>query len=135
MDFASNVVSLGDSIAHLNPIDMKSLFCYLNHVYGFRLTMMIASDSVAKKIKTNRDSYRYDVRLKSYGANKINAVKAIRGLLDLSLGAAKELVEAAPVFIKAAVCEEEAVRLKRTMEQAGCLAEFVPTSQNNCIKH
>lgn len=128
MDFAEGVVSLGDSIAHLNSIDLKSLCCYLNHVYGVRLTSVIAPDSIARKIKIKRDSHRYDVRLKSYGENKINAIKAVRELLDASLIDAKRLVEATPVFIKVAVCEEDAKRFKSRMEEAGCLVEVVPTS-------
>lgn len=131
MDFAEGIVSLGDSIARLNSIDLKSLFCYLNHVYGIRLTSVIAPDSFAKKIKINRDSRRYDVRLKSYGENKNNAIKAILELIDVSLNSAKRLVEAAPVFIKVAICEEDAKRFKSVMEQAGCCIEITPTALPN----
>ena len=61
--------------------------------------------------------------MKSFGANKINVIKAIRGITGLGLKEAKDLVEAAPAPIKEAVSKAEAEALKKELEEAGATVE------------
>ena len=66
----------------------------------------------------------FDVILKSPGQAKINVIKAVRGITNLGLKEAKELVDSAPKAIKEAVAEAEANEIKSTLEEAGAEVEL-----------
>jgi large subunit ribosomal protein L7/L12 len=67
----------------------------------------------------------FDVVLKSFGAKKINVIKAIRAKISgLGLKEAKELVESAPTAVKEAVSKDEAEELKKALEEAGAEVEL-----------
>lgn len=62
----------------------------------------------------------FNVTLKSFGANKINVIKAIREVVSgLGLKEAKDLVEAAPTKVKEGVTKEEADTIKAKLDEAG----------------
>ena len=66
----------------------------------------------------------FDVILKSPGQAKINVIKAVRGITNLGLKEAKELVDSAPKAIKEAVAEAEANEIKAKLEEAGAEVEL-----------
>ena len=66
----------------------------------------------------------FDVILKSAGQAKINVIKAVRGITDLGLKEAKELVDSAPKALKEGVSESEANDIKNQLEEAGAEVEL-----------
>jgi large subunit ribosomal protein L7/L12 len=66
----------------------------------------------------------YDVILATFGANKINVIKAVRELTSLGLKEAKDLVEAAPKPVKEAVSKADAEAAKAKLEEAGATVEL-----------
>lgn len=66
----------------------------------------------------------FDVVLKSFGASKMNVIKAVRGITGLGLKESKELVEGAPKAIKEAVSKDEAEDIKKQLEEAGAEVEL-----------
>jgi large subunit ribosomal protein L7/L12 len=60
-----------------------------------------------------------DVVLKSFGANKINVIKAVRALTNLGLKEAKDLVEGAPAPVLTAVSKAAAADAKAKLEAEG----------------
>jgi len=66
----------------------------------------------------------FDVVLKSFGANKVGVIKAVRGLTGLGLKEAKAAVEGAPNTLKEAVSKEEAEEAKKALEEAGAEVEI-----------
>ena len=66
----------------------------------------------------------FDVVLKSAGQAKINVIKAVRGITDLGLKEAKELVDSAPKAIKESISESEANEIKEKLEEAGAEVEL-----------
>lgn len=66
----------------------------------------------------------FDVVLKAAGANKVAAIKAVRGATGLGLKEAKAMVESAPVAVKEGIAKEEAEELKKTLEEAGAEVEL-----------
>ena len=66
----------------------------------------------------------FDVVLKSAGQAKINVIKAVRGITDLGLKEAKELVDSAPKAVKEGVSESEANEIKEKLEEAGAEVEL-----------
>lgn len=66
----------------------------------------------------------FDVILKAAGANKVAAIKAVRGATGLGLKEAKALVESAPVAVKEGIAKDEAEELKKQLEEAGAEVEL-----------
>ena len=66
----------------------------------------------------------FTVVLKSGGANKLNAIKAVREVTTLGLKEAKDLVEGAPKTVKENVKKEEADEMKKKLEAAGATVEI-----------
>lgn len=66
----------------------------------------------------------FDIILKDAGANKINVIKEVRGMTNLGLKEAKDLVEAAPKTIKEACPKAEAEEIKKKLEAAGAKVEL-----------
>jgi large subunit ribosomal protein L7/L12 len=61
----------------------------------------------------------FDVILESVGDKKIQVIKEVRGLTDLGLKEAKEVVEAAPKAVLEKVTKEAAEKAKEALEGAG----------------
>ncbi|QTF92556.1 50S ribosomal protein L7/L12, partial [Halomonas sp. BM-2019] len=66
----------------------------------------------------------FDVMLKSAGANKVGAIKAVRAATGLGLKEAKALVESAPVAVKEGISKADAEALKKELEEAGAEVEI-----------
>ena len=80
-----------------------------------------AEDSGAAAAEEEQSEF--NVVLASFGDKKINVIKAIRGLTELSLKDAKELVESAPVTVKEGISKEESDDVKTKLEEAGATVE------------
>ena len=65
----------------------------------------------------------FTVILTSFGANKINVIKAVREVTSLGLKEAKDLVEAAPKPVKEGITKEEAETIKKKFVDAGATVE------------
>ncbi|MCH8028413.1 MAG: 50S ribosomal protein L7/L12 [Candidatus Dadabacteria bacterium] len=66
----------------------------------------------------------FDLVLSEIGDNKIQVIKAVRGMTSLGLKDAKELVEGAPNTIKEGLKKEEAEEMKQKLESAGAKVEL-----------
>jgi large subunit ribosomal protein L7/L12 len=66
----------------------------------------------------------FNVILASYGANKIDVIKAIRAITGLGLKEAKDLVEAVPSPIKEGIPKDEAEGIKKKLQDAGATVEI-----------
>jgi len=78
-----------------------------------------ASDGGEKK----EEKTTFDVILKTFGTNKIQAIKEVRALTNLGLKEAKELVESLPKPIKEKATKEEADDIKKKMATIGAELE------------
>ena len=66
----------------------------------------------------------FTVFMKSFGASKMNVIKAVKDACGLGLKEAKELVEAAPKAIKEGISKDEAEALQKKLEEAGAEIEL-----------
>lgn len=66
----------------------------------------------------------FDLILKDAGQKKIAVIKEVRGITNLNLKDAKELVDKAPVTIKQKMSKEEAEKAKAVLEEAGAVIEI-----------
>jgi large subunit ribosomal protein L7/L12 len=76
----------------------------------------VAAEEVAEQTE-------FDVILTSSGDKKIQVIKEVRALTNLSLKDAKALVDEAPKAIKEKVSKDEAEQLKAKLEEAGAVVE------------
>jgi len=60
----------------------------------------------------------------SGGDKKIQVIKEVRGITNLGLKEAKDLVEGAPKPVKEGVAKDEAQKIKATLEAAGATVEL-----------
>ena len=66
----------------------------------------------------------FDVVLTSAGDKKIQVIKEVRGLTNLGLKEAKDLVEGAPKPVKENAPKAEAEEIKKKLEAAGAKVEL-----------
>lgn len=66
----------------------------------------------------------FEVVLADAGSNKIQVIKEIRGVTNLGLKEAKDLVDGAPKTVKTGVPKDEAATIKQKLEAAGAKVEL-----------
>ena len=118
-----------DVIAYLekaNMMEVSELITEIEEKFGVSASAPVAvaaapvaGDGVAGEAKTE-----FDVILTAAGQQKINVIKAVRGITDLGLKEAKELVDSAPKAVKESVPEAEANEIKSQLEEAGAEVEL-----------
>ena len=121
-------VSRADVLSYLeksNMIEISELISEIEEKFGVTAAAPVASVAVAAGGESSAEAKtEFDVILKSAGQAKINVIKVVRGITDLGLKEAKELVDSAPKAIKETVSESEANDLKAKLEEAGAEVEI-----------
>ena len=116
-------------IKGLNVLELAALVKALEAEFGVSAAAPIAAaptagyaaapDEVIEEAQTE-----FTVTLSSFGANKINVIKAVREVTSLGLKESKDLVEGAPKPVKENVSKDEAQSVKEKLEAAGATAEI-----------
>ena len=122
-------VSREDVLTYLeqsNMMEISELISDIEEKFGVTAAAPVA---VAAGPSAGGDSAveaktEFNVILKSAGQAKINVIKAVRGITDLGLKEAKELVDSAPKALKEGVSESEANEIKSQLEEAGAEVEL-----------
>ncbi len=72
------------------------------------------------KEEEKKEKSHYDIELTKFdAAKKIALIKEVRGILNLGLKEAKEMVEGAPVWLKKEVGKEDAEKLVAKLKEFG----------------
>ena len=109
-----------------NMIEISELISEIEEKFGVTAAAPVAMTAApeAGGDETGDDiQAEFDVIIKSPGQAKISVIKAVRGITDLGLKEAKELVDSAPKAVKEGVSESEANEIKTTLEEAGAEVE------------
>ena len=129
----ADLKKLAEDISKLSLVDAVELKNILKDEYGIEPAaggaVMVAGTAAggpggADGAAGGDEKTEFNVILKSPGQAKINVIKAVRGITNLGLKEAKELVDSAPKAIKEAVAEAEANEIKATLEEAGAEVEL-----------
>lgn len=123
----SKLENLVEELSKLTVIEAAELSKLLEEKWGVSAAAPVAvvgggaaAGGAAAEAKTE-----FDVILTDAGANKINVIKEVRGVLpNLGLKEAKDLVEAAPKAVKEGVSKDEAEKIKKALEAAGAKVEI-----------
>jgi large subunit ribosomal protein L7/L12 len=122
-------VSRADVLTYLeesNMVEISELISEIEEKFGVTAAapVAVAAAPAAGGEAGAEEKTEFSVVLKSAGQAKINVIKAVRGITDLGLKEAKELVDSAPKALKEGVSEAEANEIKATLEEAGAEVEL-----------
>ncbi len=122
-------VSRSDVLSYLeesNMVEISELINEIEEKFGVTAAapVAMAAAPAAGGDAGAEEKTEFDVILKSAGQAKINVIKAVRGITDLGLKEAKELVDSAPKALKEGVSEAEANEVKAKLEEAGAEVEL-----------
>lgn len=111
-----------NAIAEMSVMDVVELIEAMEEKFGVSAAA-VAVAGPAGAGEAAEEQTEFDVILKAPGANKVAAIKAVRGATGLGLKEAKAVVDGAPAPIKEGVSKEEAEALKAALEEAGAEVE------------
>ena len=114
-----------DEIKALSVLELNELVHAIEEEFGVSAAAPIAvAGGAAAAAPAAEEKTEFDVVLKSFGANKLAVIKAVREMTGLGLVEAKNLVEKAPSVIKEAQPKEAAEGMVKTLTEAGAEAEL-----------
>ena len=113
-----------EAVAAKSLLEVMELVKAIEEKFGVTAAapvMVAAGPAAAAAVEEQTE---FNVILADAGANKVNAIKAVRAITGLGLKEAKDLVESAPAVIKEAVSKEDAAKFKKELEDAGAKVEL-----------
>ena len=115
--------SLVETVEKMSVLDLAELVKILEKKFGVSAAapamMMAAGPANGAAAAPVEEKTSFNVELSDAGANKIAVIKAVRGLTEIGLKDAKDLVDGAPKMLKEGVKKEEAETMKKKLEEAG----------------
>jgi large subunit ribosomal protein L7/L12 len=112
-----------EAVSNMTVMEIVDLISAMEEKFGVTAAVAAAAPA-AGDAGGGAEQTEFDVVLTSFGANKVSAIKAVRGLTGLGLKEAKAAVEGAPTVIKEGVPKAEAEEVQKTLEEAGATAEI-----------
>ena len=113
-----------DAIADKSVMDIVELVKMMEDKFGVTAAAPVAAAApAAGGGAAAEEQTEFNVILASFGANKVNVIKAVREITGLGLKEAKDMVEAAPKELKEGIPKDEAESIKKKLEDAGATVE------------
>ena len=115
-----------EEIKGLTILEMNDLVKGLEEAFGVTAAPVAVAGGAAAgaAAPAEEEKTEFDVILASFGAKKLDVIKAVREITGLGLKDAKDLVEAAPKPIKECISKDEAENMKKALEAAGATVEI-----------
>jgi large subunit ribosomal protein L7/L12 len=115
-----------DAFKELTLIELSELVKKFEETFEVTAAAPVAvaaagGGAAAEEVEEKTD---FDVMLTSAGEKKIQVIKEVRGLTNLGLKEAKELVESAPAAILEGATKDAADEAKEKLEAAGATVEL-----------
>ncbi|MEZ5456866.1 MAG: 50S ribosomal protein L7/L12 [Lysobacteraceae bacterium] len=113
-----------EAVAAKSLLEVMELVKAIEEKFGVTAAapVMVAAGPAAAAVV--EEQTEFNVILADAGANKVNAIKAVRAITGLGLKEAKDLVESAPAVVKEGVSKEDAAKFKKELEDAGAKVEL-----------
>lgn len=118
--------SVIEFLEKMNVLEMNDFVQELQEKWGVTAAAPVAAMPGALAgvgVEEAVEQTEFDVILNSAGEKKIQVIKEVRALTNLSLKDAKALVDDAPKAVKEKVSKEEAEQTKAKLEEAGAAVE------------
>jgi large subunit ribosomal protein L7/L12 len=115
-----------DAFANMTVTEIVDLISAIEEKFGVTAAVAVAAGPAAggEAAAVVEEQTEFNVIMKSFGANKINVIKAIRGITGLGLKEAKDMVEGVPSVVKEGVSKDDAAKMKKELEEAGAEVEL-----------
>jgi large subunit ribosomal protein L7/L12 len=116
-----------EQLSGLSVLEAAELVKKLEEKWGVSaaapVAMAVAGTAPAAAAEAIEEKTEFDVVIKDPGPKKIEVIKVIRQLVNLSLTEAKALAETADGKVMAAVGKDAAMDAKKKLEEAGAVIE------------
>ena len=121
---SEKITNILEEIKSLTILELNDLVKAVEEEFGVSAAAPVGVVAAAgAAAPAAEEKTEFDVVLKSFGAKKLDVIKAVREITGLGLKEAKEMVEGAPKTVKEGVSKDEAESLKKTLEEAGAEVE------------
>ena len=123
---SEKITNILEEIKSLTIIELADLVKAVEEEFGVSAAAPVGVVAVAggAAAPAAEEKTEFDVVLKSFGAKKLDVIKAIREITGLGLKDAKDLVDGAPKTLKEGATKDEAEALKKQLEEAGATVEI-----------
>ena len=112
-----------ETFANMTVTEIVDLISAIEEKFG--VTAAVAAGPAASEAAAVvEEQTEFNVVMTSFGANKINVIKVVRGATGLGLKEAKDMVEGVPSVVKEAASKDDAAKLKKELEDAGATVEL-----------
>ena len=120
---SEKITAIVEEIKTLTILEVADLVKALEAEFGVSAAPVAVAGAAAPAAAAVEEKTEFDVELKSFGAKKLDVIKAVREITGLGLKEAKALVEEAPKVIKEGVSKDDAEKIKAQLEAAGAEVE------------
>jgi len=124
----ADLQALKEQLDGLTLLEASELVKILEESWGVSaaapVAMAAAIGGEAAAAEEAEEQTEFEVVLTDFGAKKINVIKAVRGLTNLGLKEAKEVVEGAPAPVMQGVSKDAANEAKEKLEAEGATVEI-----------
>ena len=119
------ITNILEEIKALTIIELADLVKAVEEEFGVSAAAPVGVVAVAggAAAPAAEEKTEFDVVLKSFGAKKLDVIKAVREITGLGLKEAKDMVEGCPKPVKEGVSKDEAETVKKALEEAGAEVE------------
>ena len=122
---SEKITNILEEIKSLTIVELADLVKAVEEEFGVSAAAPVGVVAVAgAAAPAAEEKTEFDVVLKSFGAKKLDVIKAVREITGLGLKEAKEMVEGAPKTVKEGVSKEDAEKVKAELEAAGATVEI-----------
>ena len=122
---SEKITNILEEIKSLTILELNDLVKAVEEEFGVSAAAPVGVVAAAgAAAPAAEEKTEFDVILASFGANKLNVIKAVREITGLGLKDAKDLVEGAPKTLKEGVSKDEAEKIKATLAEAGATVEI-----------
>jgi large subunit ribosomal protein L7/L12 len=124
-ELSANGKKVLDIVEKMSVLELADLVKVMEDKFGVSAATPVAMAApAAEAAPEEEEKSSFNIVLKEAGSNKIGVIKVVRGITELGLKEAKDLVDGAPQTVKEAVAKEEAEEIKKNFEEAGATVEL-----------
>lgn len=114
-----------EMVEKMTVLELADLVKVMEEKFGVSAAAPVAMAAApAAAEEEAEEKSAFNIVLKDAGSEKIAVIKAVRGITEMGLKEAKELVDSAPQTIKEDVAKEDAEEMKKSLEEAGATVEL-----------
>ena len=113
-----------DAVGALTVLELNDLVKAFEEKFGVSAAAVaVAGGAGGGAAAAVEEQTEFTVILKSFGANKVGVIKAVREITGLGLKEAKDLVDGAPKPVKEGIAKADAEAAAKKLVEAGAEAE------------